>query len=277
MLFISQPALSRQIQELEEELGCKLLVRSKKQVSLTEQGYLFQLRAQEILNIYDETKSSLSERGDFLAGTIHVGCVESNIINFVTDLFIRFRNAYPHVKMEMYSADSDDLKNKLDENKLDMAFLLEPVEAAKYNRIPLPATDRWGVVVKNDKSFRNKSSLSSKETAKLPLLLPRRYIVLDEICSWLGVPEKELNVVIHHNLATNALVLVQKGLGNLLCIEGSFTCRKTQGLKFLPIVPERLSKHVLVRKKNRTLSKAAELFWTEACTESKKLTERSKD
>lgn len=136
-LYISQPALTRQIQELEQELGCQLLVRSTRSLSLTENGYLFMLRAQEILDLAKQAKNELSENGDILHGVIRVGIVESKIMDYFADAVVQFNKKYPHVQFEVYSADGDDLKRNLDENKLDMALLIEPVESAKYTKILL--------------------------------------------------------------------------------------------------------------------------------------------
>mgnify|MGYP000559142193 CR=1 FL=1 len=146
LLYISQPALSRQIQDLEEELGCKLFDRSKRQLSLTESGFLLQQRAQEILNLDERTKKELRENSGFLSGELRIGCVESSAVRFLADKFQAFRAAYPQVQFELYSADGDDIRSALDHDRIDMGILLEPVEAAKYDAIDLPVADRWGIV-----------------------------------------------------------------------------------------------------------------------------------
>lgn len=263
VLYISQPALTRQIQELEEEVGCKLFIRGKRQITLTENGYLFQIRAKEILDIADRTKKEISEGSEFLNGLIPIGCVESSVMDLVADQIKWFDDKYPHVLFELYSADGDDLKARLDSNSLDMAVLLEPVEAAKYRKIPLPSFERWGVAATEKLVPLDKKELSYKELCKLPLILPRRYIVIDDILNWFGVTKDELNVTAYHNLPSNALRLVSKNIGVLLCVEGSFTNRGMPSVRFIPIKPIRRSGHVLVRKKNRALGKASELFWKE--------------
>lgn len=258
-LYISQPALTRQIQELEQEL----LVRSTRSLSLTENGYLFMLRAQEILDLAKQAKNELSENGDILHGVIRVGIVESKIMDYFADAVVQFNKKYPHVQFEVYSADGDDLKRNLDENKLDMALLIEPVESAKYTKIPIEVTEKWGLVIREEEVSPKKKTLSYEEIIERTLILPRRYIVLSEISSWFKVPESKFKVIAYHNLASNALIMVEKGLGSLLCIEGSFTNRPREGLRFLPLSPERTTSHVAVRKKNRKLSKPCEIFWAD--------------
>lgn len=260
-LFISQPALTRQLQELEEELGTKLLNRSTRNLTLTESGYLFLHRAEEILSLANQAKRELSEKGDFLRGIIRIGVVESSVMDVLTERIREFTQEYPHVCFEIYSADGDDLKRSLDENKQDICVLIEPVESAKYIQAKMPCKDRWGLVVREDEFPENKTHFTYEEVSQLPLILPRRYIVLDEIASWLQVPEKKLKVTSYHNLPSNALSMVAAGIGSLLCVEGSFINRGKPGLKFLPVKPERTAGHVAVRKKNRPLPKAAELFW----------------
>ena len=262
-LYISQPALTRQIQELEQELGCQLLVRSTRSLSLTENGYLFMLRAQEILDLAKQAKNELSENGDILHGVIRVGIVESKIMDYFADAVVQFNKKYPHVQFEVYSADGDDLKRNLDENKLDMALLIEPVESAKYTKIPIEVTEKWGLVIREEEVSPKKKTLSYEEIIERTLILPRRYIILSEISSWFKVPESKFKVIAYHNLASNALIMVEKGLGSLLCIEGSFTNRPREGLRFLPLSPERTTSHVAVRKKNRKLSKPCEIFWAD--------------
>ncbi len=130
-LYISQPALTRQIKELEEELGCKLLNRNTRSVSLTENGFQFLVRAQEILSIAQLAKQELSEKNELLRGIVRIGVVESKIMKFLSDHIFAFNRQYPHVCFEIYSGDGDDLRRLVDENKMDFALLIEPVESAK--------------------------------------------------------------------------------------------------------------------------------------------------
>ena len=127
LLYISQPALSRQIQDLEEELGCKLFDRSKRQLALTESGFLLQQRAQEILNLDERTKKELRENAGFLSGELRIGCVESSAVRFLANKFQAFRVTFPQVQFVLYSADGDDIRSALDHDRMDMVILLVPV------------------------------------------------------------------------------------------------------------------------------------------------------
>ncbi len=263
-LHISQPALSRQIQELENELDTKLFVRETRRMHLTESGFLLQLRAQEIVDIAERTKREIAESGDFLSGIVKLGCVESAAINFVLDKFIFAKAKYPSVLFEAYSADGDDIRTALDTDKIDMGIVLEPIEAAKYKSIELPVVDRWGVVVKTDSPVAALSGISPAETAKLPLILPRRHIVIDHLTEWMGVEVKNLNIVMFHNLPTLSIRFVAGGFGALLCVEGAYKARPMDGVVFVPITPDQTVRHMLIRRRNRRLGKASEIFWRHA-------------
>lgn len=131
-------------------------------------------------------------------------------MDYFADAVVQFNKRYPRVQFEVYSADGDDLKRYVDENKLDMAILIEPVESAKYTKIPIDVIEKWGLVVRNEEVPAKKKTLSYEEIIERTLILPRRYIVLSEISSWFKVPESKFKVAAYHNLASNALTMVEK-------------------------------------------------------------------
>ena len=264
MLHISQPALSRQIQELEAELDAKLFTRDGRRMQLTESGCLMQTRAKEIVEIEARAKREIAESGDYLSGIVRIGCVESSATDILLAAYERLRARYPHVHVEVYSADGDDIRAALDAERIDMGIVLEPIESAKYDAIALPHADVWGVVVRRDSPEGALDALDFATAAKLPLILPRRYIVLDDIAEWFGVDPKALNVVLYHNLPTLALRFASAGIGAVLCVKGSFEIRPVEGLKFIPFEPLRTAGHRLIRRRNRTLGRACEILWARA-------------
>ncbi len=262
MIHLSQPALSRKIQDLEAEVGAALFMRSSRRtLELTDAGVLMQARAGEIIEIVERTMADISAAGENLAGSVRLGCVESSAIGFVLEALRDARSRLPHVQFELYSADGDDIRLALDADRIDMGVVLEPIETAKYESIALPVADRWGVVVKADSPQAALESISCEQTAALPLILPRRGIVQDVVAQWLGVPVEKLKVVMRHNLPTLSICFVREGLGALLCVEGSYTARPTEGVRFVPIAPQRLARHVLIRRRGRKLARAPENFW----------------
>lgn len=267
LVHLSQPSLSRRMQDLEDRIGAKLFDRSRRRLQLTDAGVLLQARAAEIVEIAERTLADISESGEFLTGSVRLGCVESSAIRFVMEAVRHAKARSPHVDFELYSADGDDIRSALDADRLDMGVLLEPVESAKYESVPLPAADRWGLVVKADSPEAALSEIDCARAASLPLILPRRSIVQDVVAEWFGTPVERLRVVMRHNLPTLSICFVREGLGALLCVEGSYAMRPTEGVRFVPLAPERLARHVLVRRRGRRLAKAPEIFWRHIAAE----------
>ena len=164
------------------------------------------------------------------------------------------------VQYELYGADGDDVREKLDRGDIDIGILLEPVEAAKYDYIRLPCTERWGVLMRRDDPLAQAGSLRVADILPLPLILPRRRIVQDEIASWLGVESENPRIVASHNLLTNVTSLVKRGLGYVICVEGAHSIRPDEMLVFVPFAPERITGHVLAWKKNRVFPSATSCF-----------------
>ncbi len=262
-LFISQPALTRQIKDLESELQCKLFDRNTRSLSLTKKGWQFQKRAKELLALEKLVQKEMAEEPGMLHGVVRIGCVESSAMALLAKKIKAFSKTHPGVQFQVHSADGDDLRTFLDAEALDMAIFIEPVETAKYTRIPLHVKERWGLIVKANDPLATKASISPQELSKLPLMLPRRFIVIDEIKSWLKMQDDNLNIVGFINLLSNGLDLVREGIGKLVAIEGAFTNRPNDDFKFIPIESTSYIEHVVGRKRNRTLENAAELFWSE--------------
>lgn len=260
ILHITQPTLSRQLKDLETELGVTLFYRGNRQISLTDAGQLFQQRAVELVTLLDKTRRDLADQQDLVGGTVSIGCVESSVSRFLPQLLSTFAGEHPMVQYDLYSANGDDIKEKLDRGEIDLGFLVEPVEAAKYDYIRLPVQDVWGIAVPKDHPLVRQGVVSLEEVIRLPLILPRREIVQEEIASWFGVERKQLHVFAFHNLLTNAILLAEAGLGYPVCVRGAYEIREAEGIRFVPIVPERAAGHVLAWKKNRIFASATTLF-----------------
>ena len=259
-LHVTQPTISRQLMELEEMAGTTLLIRGKRQVTLTEAGVLFQQRAEEIVSLMEKTMRDITDQDDLLGGTVAIGCVESCVSRMLPNVLSGFSERFSKVKYELYSADGDDIREKLDRGDLDFGILLEPVEAAKYDFFRLPYWETWGVVMRKDDPLAQKESIKKEDILSISLILPRREIVQDHIAGWFGVDRSQLDIFAGHNLLNNAALLVEAGLGYVVCVGGSFEIRGGENLCFIPLSPERTSGHVLAWKKNRVFHSAANRF-----------------
>lgn len=259
-LHITQPTLSRQLMELEENMGTELFIRGKRQIMLTDSGILFQQRAKEIVQLYDKTRREMAEQNDLLGGTVSIACVESIVSNLLPEVLIEFSKQYPMVKYELYSADGNDIREKIDRGDIDIGILVEPVETAKYDYIRLPFYEQWGIVMRKDDPLAEKDKIITEDIQNKPLIVPRRTIVIEEIATWLEMDSEKLNIVASHNLLTNSLLLVERGFGYTICVKGAFDIRKKDTICFAPLAPERITGHVLAWKKNKVFSNATTKF-----------------
>ncbi|HBU82567.1 MAG TPA: LysR family transcriptional regulator [Paenibacillus sp.] len=260
ILHITQPTLSRQLMDLEEELGTRLFIRGKRQITLTNSGLLFQQRVKEIVFLLDKTERDLVEQNDMIGGIVSVGCVESTVSRALPELLEEFSNQHPRVQYELYSADGDDIREKLDRGNIDIGILLEPIETAKYDYIRLPHQEKWGVLMRRDDPLAQKKYIRIQDILSLPLIIPRRTIVQNEITSWLGVENDSLCIYASHNLLTNAMLLVERKLGYAICVSGAYTIRESNSTCFVPFEPERITTHVIAWKKNKIFSSATAHF-----------------
>lgn len=259
-LHVTQPTLSRQIMELENELGVKLFNRQPRHLELTAEGAIFQQRAQAMLQMWAQSKEDVQDHEKGLRGTVHIGCVESSVSPYLMKIISRFLEQYPQVNISMFDGDGDSIREHLDRGLLDMAALIEPVEAAKYNYMVLPVKEQWGIMMRADDPLAKRTSLDRHDIYQLPLIITRRSIVRDDISEVLQIDQRKLNVRMTINLPNNANQLVKVGNYYALAIKGVFENANDSDLAFVPINPVRTTGHVMVWRKNYTLTSAATKF-----------------
>ena len=256
-LHITQPALSRQLAQLEQELGKKLYVRENYGIRLTDDGILLRKRAQEILELEEKTREELSADNDSVGGIIYIGAGETAGIRHIAQILRRLRESYPLITYRMISADAEDVSDKLDKGLIDFGIFVGRVNLNKYDCIALPGSDRWGVLVKADDELAGLSHAAPENLRGRKILLSHQAKTHGEFSEWLGYPVDELEIAGTHNLAYNASVMVREGLGILLTIEGIIS---SADLKFIPLKPEIFANLTLAWKKDSVFSKAARKF-----------------
>lgn len=257
LLHITQPTLSRQLMQLEEELGTKLFQRGKHSIHLTEEGMLLKKRAQDIVTLADRTQREFTDRQESLAGEIVFGCAETRSVSDLSAIIASFQKSYPLVQYEMYTANADDIKDRLDRGLADIGLMTDPVDVSKYNFIRLPRKEQWGVLVRKDSELAAQETVSPEDLTKVPLLMVKRTLVKNELASWFGKYYDQLQVVGRYNLLNNAARMVEKGIGTALCfyIENYY-----ENLKFIPLYPYLETGGVLVWPKDRMLSSSTQVF-----------------
>lgn len=260
-LHITQPTLSRQIMDLEEELGVTLFDRRQRRMELTQAGILFQRRATTLLQLLDQTKDELHKQNyNELSGTINLGCVVSSVSPFMMSLIDQFQQHHPAVQFNIFDGDGDLLRRQLDEANTELACLLEPVEAAKYNFLILPSREQWGIILRADDSLAKKAFFTRDDLYKLPLVIPHRNIIRDEVSDILKLDQRKLNVRASNTQPSNTMELIRTGHYYGLGIKGVIDVFHDPDLTFIPFSPTTTTGHVLVWKKNRQLSTASEHF-----------------
>jgi DNA-binding transcriptional LysR family regulator len=258
LLHLTQPTLSRQLMQLEAELGVKLFHRSKHSIILTEDGMLLKRRAQEIISLSDKTVQELSHKEDVLSGEIAIGCGETKNMLFLSEQIRKFRQKYPLVQFSIHSAIADDIKERIEKGILDIGLLMEPVDIGKYEFIRMPQKEKWGILVRKDSELAAKESINPKDLTNVPLIMVKRELVKSELASWFGDYYEGLQIAATYNLILNAASMVERGVGVALCFDLGVSFY--EDLCFIPLAPTLETGSVLVWKKNQTLGAATSQF-----------------
>lgn len=263
-MHVTQPTLSRQLMDLEEELGQKLFIRSNHNVTLTEEGILLRKRAEEIMEMVQKTKAEFSAIGDNVGGDIYIGGGETEAMRQIAAVAIDLQNDYPAIHYHLFSGNAEDVTERLDKGMLDFGILIEPVDIYKYDYITLPCIDTWGVVMKPDSPLAQKNAIISDDLVGLPLICSRQAIQRtsssNNYTEWFGENWHKLNIVATYNLIFNAALLVEEGMGYAITLDKLLNVTGSGSLCFRPFEPRLEAKLNLVWKKDQVFSTAAEYF-----------------
>ena len=257
LLHLTQPTLSRQLIQLEEELGVKLFYRSKHHIVLTEEGMLLRRRAEEIVSLAEKAKEELCHEKEQLAGNISVGSGELQSSQFLAELISTFQRENPLVTFELYSGNADNIKERIERGILDLGLLPEPVDIAKYGFIRTPVQETWGVLMRADSPLAEKPGITPQDLAGQPLILPQREILQNELFHWFGPLAEKLHIVASGNLLYNEAILARNQVGYVLTL--ILDC-SYEGLCFVPLSPSIRTSTALVWKNAQVFSPAASAF-----------------
>ncbi len=261
-LHISQPALSKQIKDLEAELGKKLFVRSSFSVRLTDEGMLLRRRAEDILDMVDKTADEFRSLGQITGGDIHIGCAESDGIKHLARRIKAVQRQYPDIRVHLYSGDTDDLAERLDRGLLDFTVIAQAVDLSKYNYLELPGADTWGVVMRKDAPLARKETVCLDDLLDLPLIVSRQGI-REDIPRLFGEMVDRLHIVATINLTYNGSILAREGLGYVLTFDKLVDTSEQSELCFRPLIPRLETKLYIIWKKYQVFTPAAEVLLDE--------------
>ena len=263
-LHLTQPTLSRQIHDLEEELGQQLLVRKSHRVVLTPEGMLLRKRAEEILTMVDKTESEFRSMETTVSGDVYIGSGETQAIRKIAKIIRQLQKDYPEIHYHMHSGNAPDITDRLDNGLLDFGILIQPADITKYDSLNLPAKDVWGVVMRKDSPLAAKECICKEDLRTLPLLCSRQAVLSQRhgnaFAAWFGADFDKLNIVSTYNLIYNAAVMVEEGVGYAVTLDNLANTSAASDLCFRPWSPRLESGLNVVWKKYQVFSPAAEIF-----------------
>ena len=261
-LHVSQPTLSRQLKDLEDELGKKLFTRSNYSIKLTEEGMLFRKRAEDILEMADKTLAEFKALDEVNGGDIHIGCAESNGIAPFIRAIQKLKEKYPRIRCHFYSSGTDAVNERLDRGLLDFAIIIQEVDLEKYNYLKMPSQDHWGLIMRKDHPLANHSCIHLDDLTEIPLILSRQ-AMREEMPRWFGEAQDKLNIVATYDLLFNTSVMVRENFGCVLGFDGLVYTGPDSDLCFRPLEPTLTSPMYIIWKKYQVFSPAASLLLEE--------------
>lgn len=257
LLHITQPTLSRQLMQLEEELGVCLFERRKHHILLTDDGLLLKRRAQELVELADKTKKEFSREDGELTGEIAIGSGETQSVRFLGKMAAKFHARYPLVTFHLHSSTADDIKDRIEKGLIDIGLLTEPTDVGKYGFIRIPRKEQWGVMVSKDSPLAGKKGVTPAELAQIPLFISKRESVQNELANWFGDLFDRLTILGTYNLLYNAVMMTEGFGGAVLCFHHG-NCY--ENAVFVPLDPPLKTGSVVVWKKNFGFSPAMSKF-----------------
>lgn len=259
VLHISQPSLSKQIIDLENELGKKLFIRSKRGIDLTREGTILYKRAKEIIELLNKTEKEISLESEKINGEISIGGGIGT--DFILKKIKYFSKKYPNVYYQLFSGGAEDVLEKLDNGSLDFGILIEPVDNSKYEYISFPTKNYWGILMTKEAPLTKKSKILSEDIKDIPLLIPKRIELQRELSKWLTKDILSLNIIATYNIIySNPSIFIKNKLGYAVAISELIDLEENSNLCFRPFSPKIEVQFCIVWKKNRIFSKPVERF-----------------
>ncbi|SCH32527.1 Hca operon transcriptional activator [uncultured Ruminococcus sp.] len=258
-LHLSQPTLSRQLKDLEEEFGKQLFIRGNRKITLTEEGMILRKRAEEIIDLVKKTEQEITLNDEVVVGDIYIGAGETDAIRLLARSARQLQQEHPGIRIHISSGDSTDVTEKLDKGLIDFGILFDPKDLSRYNYLKIPQKDIWGVLMRRDAPLAEKEAICAEDLWDKPLILSRQHREGSFLSLWLNRNEIDLNIVATYSLLYNGSILVDEGIGYALTLDKIINT-KGSDLCFRPLTPLLEASLYLVWKKYQVFTKAAELF-----------------
>lgn len=260
VLSMTQPPLSRQLKELEDELGKQLLIRGNKKVTLTEEGVLLRKRAEELIELMEKTKEEIRSSEERIHGTVLIGAGESDAVSFLARTARRLQMSHPDISYHLYSGDATSITEKLDHGLIDFGLLVEPVDISKYEYLRLPVKDTWGVLMRRDSPLAVKDQILAEDLWEKPLIVSHQIYDSSELSSWFQRDIRKLHITAAYELVYNATHFVKSGCGYALSLDKLINTTGESELTFRPLYPALDAGLCFVWKKHQIFSRASRLY-----------------
>lgn len=260
VLHTTQPNLSRQLSELEKEVGRPLFTRGSRKITLTEEGMFLRKRAQEIVDLLDKTEQDFSSFDEVMGGDVYIGGGESHTMRTIAKTIKQLQNDYPGIRYHLLSGYAYDIMEYLDKGLLDFGVLFEPIDLTKYDHLRLPLNDTWGLLMRKDHPLAAFPSIHPEQLGQLPLLCSNQMLRENGLSGWLGYDCKKLNIVATFNLINTPALLVEEGVGCAFSFDHLINLSGDCELCFRPLSPRLTANAYVVWKKYQVFSKAAKKF-----------------
>lgn len=259
-LRMTQPPLSRQLKDLEDELGKTLFIRGSKKITLTEDGMLLRKRAEELVDLMEKTKAELASMDENINGDIYIGGGETDAVSLFAQIAAELQKKYPLFRYHMYSGDAEIVMEKLDKGLIDFGLLVGPVDVSRYDYIRLPTCDVWGVLMRKDSLLAKQDTVCAKDLWDKPLIVSHQASISSDMMAWLRRDISKLNIVMTYDLIFNASLFVKNGIGYAITLDKIINTTGDSELCFRPLYPVLEAGLCIVWKKYQVFSKASKEF-----------------
>lgn len=254
-LLVSQPALSRQIADLEDELGVKLFNRQPRHLTLTPAGQYLYEQAKEILTLASKTKSNLQSSA-VISGDLTIAAGESFAMQRLMNIVSNIIRDYPTVKIHILSGDYEFAERRLDTGAVDFAVII----GNHYASLQLPEKDTWGVLMTKDDPLAKKSAITAEDLVGRNVLNSQQAENRKYFDSWFGNYKEQINIIGTVNLNFNGTLLVKNKAAIMLTLDKLANISDESNLTFRPITPMLKQPVTVIWKRETNKSPVADLF-----------------
>lgn len=259
-LHLSQPTLSRQLKDLEDELGKQLFIRGNRKITLTDEGMTLRKRAEEIMDLVKKTEDEIMLSDNTVTGNVYIGAGETDAVRILAKAAYQLQQEFPQICIHISSGDAEDVTERLNKGLIDFGVLFDPTDLSEYNHLRIPVKDEWGVLMQRDSPLAEKEIITPEDLWDKPLIVSRQQKEGSNLSIWLKQSFSNLNIVATYSLLYNGSLMVEEGMGYALCLNHIINSTGESRLCFRPLYPKLEVGLNVVWKKYQILNKASEKF-----------------